>query len=468
MCEQSDLGVVGLGNMGQNLSKNFARRGIKVSVLNRITAGEQNVVSEFIQQNDSLSCNISGFKDLELFVNSLKRPRKILLMITAGATVDEVIGSLILLIGKKDIIIDGGNSHYQDTDRRVKSLRDVGIHFIGCGISGGLSGALNGPALMPGGSKEGWDAIKDLFQKISVVEGCTTPYCNLIGPDGSGHFVKMVHNGIEYALMQIIAESYDYLVKLLHLSNEQISSIFEKWNNGLLGGYLMEITYEIITLKDSNGILVLDDVIDSVNQKGTGKDIAICALEHDVVVSTITEAVNARFVSNMNQSRSIFSQKIISNAPVDHENVISSLFDCIYCSQLIAISQGIELISEVSRRRSWNIDIRNVLSSWDQGCIIRSKILKNFNFSLENNTLNEFLMSEISSPKLNNFTKSVSLGIQHQVPLPVTSAALAYHQALCSSSLPSNLIQLQRDYFGSHGFEKKSKKGQLSHLSKDI
>ena len=228
MCEQSDLGVVGLGNMGQNLSKNFARRGIKVSVLNRITAGEQNVVSEFIQQNDSLSCNISGFKDLELFVNSLKRPRKILLMITAGATVDEVIGSLILLIGKKDIIIDGGNSHYQDTDRRVKILRDVGIHFIGCGISGGLSGALNGPALMPGGSKEGWDAIKDLFQKISVVEGCTTPYCNLIGPDGSGHFVKMVHNGIEYALMQIIAESYDYLVKLLHLSNEQISSIFEK------------------------------------------------------------------------------------------------------------------------------------------------------------------------------------------------------------------------------------------------
>ena len=467
----NDIGVLGLGAMGQNLALNFASKGLKVSVYNRVEANEGRVTSDFISQYKNQG-SFLGFTDLETFIESLVKPRKIFMMVKAGQALEKVINELSPFLKEGDVLIDGGNSHYFDTEKRVQKFRKHGIGFIGCGISGGTYGALNGPSLMPGGEEISWPNVKDLLQSIAAKGVQGNLCCEWIGPGGSGHFVKMVHNGIEYSLMQIIAETYDFLLKVVLMSNQEVLSVFKEWNEDELGSYLMRITYEVLSLEEEDGKPLIENVLDIVKQKGTGKDIAICALEHGVVVSTITEAVNARFISGMEKSRAKInsSKKVINEdnnlSKGEKEITVLSLVDSLYCANIISIVQGLKLIKKVSKVKSWNIDISKVLNVWSNGSIIQSKVLQDINIQLKRNSLDEILVQRISQSRINNLIKTVSLAAQHQVPCHVYFAALSYYQALSSSNLPANLIQLQREYFGSHGFEKRTAIGKLSHLER--
>ena len=468
MENRSDIGVLGLGPMGRNLALNCASKGFCVSVYNWLEAGEEHVVDDFIHNNAQKGV-LLGFTDLESFVASLKVPRKILIMVKAGKSVENVIERLIPFMDGEEIIIDGGNSHYEDTSRRVREVGKCGVRYIGCGISGGWHGALHGPSMMPGGAEDGWHDIKDLFRAIAAKDDAGVSCCDWIGPEGAGHFVKMVHNGIEYAQLQIIAEAYDMMRRSLQMPNKEIVSLFQEWNEGIIGSYLMEITGTVLALEESNGKPLIENVLDFARQKGTGKDIAICALKHGVVASTITEAVNARFLSGSEHRRIEVSREKTNKSreyQLDKIHVVPKLFDCVYCAQLIAIAQGLELIGKVSEAQSWNLDIQRILAVWGKGCILESGILRDIRVHLKKNSLNNILMEEISGSKLENFTQAVSLGIQSRIPQHVCSAALAYYQALTSPILPANLIQLQREYFGSHGFEKKNNPGTVCHFKR--
>ena len=469
----TDIGVLGLGAMGQNLALNFASKGLRVSVYNRTEANEGRVIADFIGQNKNQG-NFLGFTDLETFVDSLAKPRKIFMMIKAGQALEEVIKGLFPFLNEGDVLIDGGNSHYIDTEKRVQKLKKHGIGFVGCGMSGGTYGALNGPCLMPGGEEASWSNVKDLLQSIAAKDEQGNLCCEWIGPGGSGHFVKMVHNGIEYSLMQIIAETYDFLLKVFLMSNQEVLSVFKKWNEGELGSYLIRITDEVLSLEEADGTPLIENVLDIVKQKGTGKDIAICALEHGVAVSTITEAVNARFISGMEKSRSKinYSKTAINEdnnlSKKDKEITLLSLVDSLYCANVISIIQGLKLIKKVSKDNSWNIDISNVLNIWSHGSIIQSKVLQDINIQSRRNSLDEILIQKVNQSRIKNLFQVVSLAAKNQVPFHVYPAALSYYLALSSAYLPANLIQLQREYFGSHGFVKKNSGGKLSHLEEDV
>ena len=466
MQKGSDIGILGLGPMGHNLALNYASKGFSVSIYNRLEKGKEDIINNFIRNNTQKGMFL-GFKDLTSFVASLEVPRKILIMVKAGKAVESVIERLIPLMEKEDIIIDGGNSHYLDTTRRMHAVRKYGIRYIGCGISGGSAGALNGPSMMPGGTRDGWLDVKDLFQSIAAKDNAGVPCCDWIGPEGSGHFVKMVHNGIEYALMQIIAEAYDIMNRALKMPVNEIISLFQDWNEEIIGGYLMEITAIVLSLKENDGKPLIDNVLDCAGQKGTGKDIAISGLEYDVIVSTITEAVNARSLSTLSQRKIEISQNKnnrISDSIIDKNQIIPLLFDSIHCAQLVSIIQGLNLLEKVSKIQSWDINIKKILKIWGKGCIIQSTILKDISTRLKKDTLNDIFIKDISGLKLENFSQAISFGLQHHIPLHVWSAALVYCQAIISPVLPANLIQLQREYFGSHGFEKVNQPGVICHL----
>jgi 6-phosphogluconate dehydrogenase len=471
MQNKSDIGIFGLGTMGRNLALNFLDKGFRVSVYNRLEADEKYVVTDFINSNPKIQTLI-GFVDLYQFVNSLNKPRKILILVKAGKAVKRVIEQIIPLMDKDDIIIDGGNSHYADTTQRVHEVSKFGVYFIGCGISGGWYGALHGPSIMVGGAEGAWNKIKDLFKEIAAKDDANVPCCEWIGSEGSGHFVKMVHNGIEYAMMQIIAETYDIMHKVLGISNKEISKIFHEWNQDTIGGYLVEITAKVLAIEDNSGVPLIENVLDCSKQKGTGRDIAICGLEYGVVVSVITEAVNARFLSGSKQRRSNVSRDKIGwegKCRLDQANVLQSLFDTIYCTHSIAIVQGVELIIKISEEQSWDINIQKVFAVWGNGCIIQSAILKDIHARLNKIVLDDVLVQKISDSKLKNFIQTVSLGVQNRIPMNVCSTALTYYLSLISNSLPANLIQLQREYFGSHGFERKDNPGIPHHLEeKDL
>ena len=470
MQNKNDIGIFGLGPMGRNLALNFLDKGFGVSVYNRLEADEKHVVSDFINKN-AKTRTLIGFVDLYQFVISLKKPRKILILVKAGKAVESVIEQIIPLMDKEDVIIDGGNSHYADTTQRVHKVSKYGVHYIGCGISGGWYGALHGPSIMFGGAEDGWNKIKELFREIAAKDDDGIPCCDWIGVDGAGHFVKMAHNGIEYAMMQAIAETYDIMHRVLRISNKEISMIFHEWDQDILGSYLMGITAKVLATEDNNGMPLIESVLDRSKQKGTGRDIAICGLEYGVVVSVITEAVNARFLSgsklrriNVLQDKSDRERKYRA----DQANVLQMLFDTIYCTHLIAIVQGAELIKKVSEVQSWNINIQKVFAVWKNGCIIQSAILKDIHDQLNKIVSTDILIQKISGFKLKNFTQTVSLGVQNQIPMHVCSAALAYYLSLTSNNLPANLIQLQREYFGSHGFERKDNPGILYHLEERV
>ena len=464
MNNKKDVGILGLGVMGRGLAINILREGFSVSVYNRYEDSEKDVVSSFLKKHQKKE-KLSGTTDISLFVLSLSKPRKIILMVKSGAVVDDIISTLTPLLDKGDIVIDFGNSHYLDTIRRGKNLKKYGLHYLGCGISGGWRGAKFGASIMAGGSEIGWNSISDILYKISAKNPNGKACCNFLGFEGSGHLIKMVHNGIEYAMMQSIAEVYDFMHRGMRLSNDDISSIFSDWDSENINSYLINITSKILTFRKEN-ISLVDLIVDKSMQKGTGKDFSICALQYGVATPTITEAVNARFLSNIDRSKHIkySSRKNLKN--IDHKEsiIVSSLKDSIYCSYMSAIIQGIALIEKVSSDYLWNIDIQKVLSTWEEGCVIKSSILNNLKNDLNHGNLFDVFLKNVHESKIHNLRSVILLSSKYGIPMPVGSSALSYYLSLSSVKFPSNLIQLQREYFGSHGFEILNDPGIINHL----
>jgi 6-phosphogluconate dehydrogenase len=454
-----DIGIYGLGVMGQNLSLNFASRGFSVAVYNRREADEENITNTFI----TTKCQgkkIIGTRNLEDFINSISLPRKIMLLVSTGNAVDEVINQITPFLDVDDIVIDGGNSHYRDTARHLSQMESQGFMFVGCGISGGAEGALKGPSIMPGGSFQAWDKIKFMFQAIAAKNEDNNPCCEWIGPEGSGHFVKMVHNGIEYALMQLIAESYDIMKRLLFMSADEICSVTSEWNSGALNSYLMEITRNILKVRDTDSEPLIDNILDCAAQKGTGRDISISALELGVPVTAISESINARLISTMTTERSLAAHEFINTTQYagDRKALLKVLEDALYCSQIIVYMQGFSIIAKGAIEYKWDVDLTQIARIWQNGCIIRSKILKAMCASLKKNLVDNVLLNptfkETIKQKHSGWRKTIMIAITHGIPVPVLSSTLSYFDGICSEHLPANLIQAQRDYFGLHGYEK--------------
>lgn len=453
---KADIGLVGLAVMGQNLVLNMNDHGFTVAVYNR-TAEK---VKEFLE-GPAKNTQIIGTFSLQEFVKSLKRPRRVMLMVKAGDAVDQFIEQILPYLEEGDIIIDGGNSHYQDSERRLKHLKEKGIHFIGTGISGGEEGARHGPSIMPGGSFEAWPQVADIFQSISAkVDG--KPCCQWVGDGGSGHFVKMVHNGIEYGDMQLICEAYHLLKVALSLNSEHLSTIFNQWNQKELNSYLIEITRDIFNFKDADGLPLVDKILDVAGQKGTGKWTGVNALELGVPLTLIVESVFARCLSSMKQERLLASEKL-QGPPHEFmgnkEEFIDQVFWALYASKIVSYAQGFMLLKAAAEEYGWQLNYAQIAFMWRGGCIIRSSFLSkitsayNKDAKLSNLLYDEFFVTEIGKAQSawrQVIAKAVLLGI----PTPCFSAALAFFDGLRSKRLPQNLLQAQRDYFGAHTYER--------------
>ncbi|UYF42481.1 NADP-dependent phosphogluconate dehydrogenase [Aliarcobacter cryaerophilus] len=470
----NDIGIWGLGVMGQNLALNFASKGYSISVYNRTEDGEDNIVSDFMDKVDS-DYSIEGFTSISEFVSSLKKDKIVLIMVKAGTILDSVIEVIVPLLSKNDIIIDGGNSDYMDTLRRLEYLSEKDIDYIGCGISGGSEGALKGPSMMPGGSFQAWDKISSMFRDISAKDKYGNPCCEWIGKDGAGHFVKTVHNGIEYAVMQIIAEVYDIQKKLLCFDNVTISDNFKNWQTDELKNYLFEITSNLLILKDKDSNYILDSILDKSSQKGTGKNTVIASFDYNIPTPLISEAVNARLISGFYSNRTQLNQfyKMGKISEINKKEVEESLYDGIYLAILFSYLNGLELIRESSLKNNWNIDLGNIIKVWKAGCIIQSDIL----YFLEdvvldsNNSeslyLNQKIAKEVNARE-SSLRKLVVNAILSGTPVSVLSSAVSFIDSLKSLQLPANLIQIQRDFFGYHGYEKINRDGQIYHLDGEV
>jgi len=465
-----DIGIYGLGIMGQNLAINFANREFAVSVFNRMEAGEERVVDNFISSRCQ-GKKIYGAGDIRNFVNSIKVPRKIIIMVKTGTAVDDVVDQLIPLLEKEDIVIDCGNSHYRDTATRLSKLESRGVLFVGCGISGGGKGALNGPSIMAGGSFRAWGKIRYMFQAIAAKCENGEPCCDWIGPVGSGHFVKMVHNGIEYALMQTIAESYDIMKRLLSMSIDEMVSVTSEWNEGELNSYLIEITRDILKMRDNDGRPLVEKILDCAEQKGTGRDISISALELGVPATTINESLSARFVSSMIEERRCAFKQVIGQGQFcgDKQALLKALHDAVYCSQLIVYMQGFMLIARASAEYNWNLDYAKIARIWKNGSIIRSHLLDDIAVKMKKTVLDNILryqfVIDVINRKQISWRSTIITAIQHGIPVPALSSALTFFDGIRSERLPANLIQAQRDYFGAHGYERlDAPRGELFHI----
>ena len=467
--ELQDIGLIGLAVMGQNLALNLAEKGWKVSVFNR-TASK---VSQFVE-GPAKNFSIKGFSDLSFFVKSLTFPRTIIIMVKAGEAVDEVISQLLPFLSQGDIIIDGGNSLYLDTNRREAELQKKGLFFIGAGISGGEEGARRGPSIMPGGSIEAWKAVKPYLQSIAAqVE--KTPCCDYIGPAGSGHFVKMVHNGIEYADMQLIAETYDFMKTALHMQGSELSSVFSMWNEEKLQSYLIEITAKIFSKRQSDGFFLVDYIQDVAGQKGTGKWTIESGLEYNVPVSVVAEAVFARYLSAMKDVRKktsvVFSDPKGSQEKISREETLLALQQALYVAKIFCYAQGFVLMREASYKNSWNLNLGNIALLWRGGCIIRSAFLGKIGEAYGKNPALELLILDPYFAKqikegTSSLRKIVSLCATYGIPAPCFSAALSWFDSIRKERLPTNLIQAQRDFFGSHTYERTdAPAGQFFHTN---
>lgn len=470
---KSSIGVYGLGVMGRNLSLNLEENGNRVSVYNRSAPGEEHIVSDFIK-NEGKSKSFVGSQSLADFVQSLESPRKILIMVKAGPPVDSVIEELKPFLKKGDILIDGGNSHFEDTERRVDQLSDKGIHFVGMGVSGGEEGARHGPSLMPGTTQEAWQQIQSIFEPIAAKAFDGSPCCTRIGAGGAGHFVKMVHNGIEYADMQLIAEAFHFMNKVLEMDAIEISEQFAQWNRGSLNSYLFEITSEILKVTDQDGSPVIEHILDSAGQKGTGKWTAISALELGVPLPGITGAVNQRFISSLTDLRSSLSQKksyFKQNLRPNKAEILSDMESSLYASRIVCHAEGFYMITQTSDDCSWDIWPADVARIWQGGCIIRSELL-NLIVSAFNEiqTSDHLLMADTLSTILkdseNGWRSFISRAIKHKIPVPVLSSSLSQYDSLHTGHLPANMIQAQRDYFGAHTYERTDKpRGEFFHTN---
>ncbi len=455
---KSDIGLIGLAVMGENLVLNMESKGFSVSVYNRTTA-----VTEKFAEGRAKGKNIVATKTLEEFVDSLASPRKAMIMVKAGGPVDAVIDQLVPLLDEGDIIIDGGNSLWTDTQRREKALKEKGLHYVGCGVSGGEEGALKGPSMMPGGSQESWAAVGPIFRKIAaVVDG--EPCCRHMGPDGAGHYVKMIHNGIEYGDMQLICEAYAILKSTINPTADEFHQIFAEWNRGKLDSYLIEITEKIFTKKDpETGEPLVELIMDRAGQKGTGKWTVGNAVEHAVVLSTINAAVEARILSSMKEKRVAASEILPAPEPKtftgDRQLLIDSVRDALYASKIVSYAQGLDLLATAGKFYGWPLSFGDIATIWRGGCIIRAQFLNRIKEAYEENPALENLMlapffTDIFAKTQMNWRHAVTTAIDFGVAAPAFSASLAYYDSYRQARLPANLLQAQRDFFGAHTYER--------------
>ncbi|NMA96277.1 MAG: NADP-dependent phosphogluconate dehydrogenase [Clostridiales bacterium] len=466
---KSDIGLIGLAVMGQNLVLNMESKGYSVSVYNRSPKVTENFMATTAKGKE----RIIDTYTLEELIESLSRPRKVMLMVKAGAPVDAVIGNLILLLDEGDIIIDGGNSYFEDTVRRAKELEEKGIYFIGAGVSGGEEGALKGPSIMPGGPKEAWDMVKNILVDISAKVGDGSSCCNYIGPDGAGHYVKTVHNGIEYGDMQLISEAYFLMQELLGMSAGEMQKVFENWNEGELDSYLIEITADILgRVDDKTDRPIVDVIMYRAGQKGTGKWTSQNALELGVAAPTIAEAVFARCMSAMKEER-VAASKVLNGPSIDSskfegdkEQFIEDIGKALYASKICSYAQGFDLMSKASKEYNWNLDLGNIALLWRGGCIIRAQFLNDIeraykkNKDLDNLLLDDYFKSAVEEGQ-DGWRRVVSTASIYGIPIPCFSSALSYYDSYRRDRLPANLIQAQRDYFGAHTYERIDMEGNF-------
>ena len=457
---KTNIGLIGLAVMGENLALNMERNGFFVSVYNRAEGAEADVVKNFMAGRGA-GKNFQGYTDLKDFVSSIERPRKIMMMIRAGKPVDLVIESLIPYLEAGDIVIDGGNSNWEDSERREAYLRERGVYFVGAGISGGEEGALNGPAIMPGGASEAWEHIAPIFTKIAAKANDGTPCCSWVGGGGSGHFVKMVHNGIEYGDMQLIAEAYGMMKEQGGLSNDDMSSILGKWNEGKLNSYLIEISSAILAHKEQNGQYLIDSILDTAGQKGTGKWSVINSLEYGTPLNLISAAVYERSLSASKNLRveAAKAYKRSVKLEADAEHLVNDLEACLYASKLVSYAQGFGLMQQASRERGWGLNLASIARMWRGGCIIRSGFLGEIAAAYEKNAelshllLDEYFKNEIQVA-LPSWQRVIAQATLSGIPVQAFSTALNYFYSLTTERLPANMLQAQRDYFGAHTFER--------------
>ena len=464
---ETDIGLIGLGVMGSSLALNMESNGFSVSVHNRTSPQIHNLVN-----NRSLNNKLYGFESLDEFVKSIKKPRKIMLMIVAGSVVDDYIQKLVPLLDQGDIIIDGGNSHYPDTSRRTDELEAKGFHFIGAGVSGGEEGALKGPSIMPGGSIAAWPEVKGIFQEISAKVGDNEPCCEWIGEGGSGHFVKMVHNGIEYGDMQLICEAYQLMKDVLGMSNDEMHQTFKEWNEGELNSYLIEITADILKFKEEDGSYLVDNILDTAGQKGTGKWTASVALDLGSPLTLIGEAVFSRYLSSIKEER-VEASSQLSGPRVsfsgDKAQALKDIHDALYASKMVSYAQGYTLLSDAAKAFNWNLNYGAIAMMWRGGCIIRSAFLTKIKDAYDNNSdLKNLLLDPFFKDKINQsqegWRRIITVAISNGVPVPAMSSSLSYFDGYRSERLPANLLQAQRDYFGAHTYERlDGKKGEFFH-----
>ncbi|WP_455374692.1 decarboxylating NADP(+)-dependent phosphogluconate dehydrogenase [Kaarinaea lacus] len=465
---QADIGVIGLAVMGQNLALNLCDHGYHVAVYNRSPERTES----FLTANEK-NKNLAGHSDIDAFCQSLARPRKILMMVKAGDAVDDTIASMIDKLEAGDILIDGGNSLYTDTERRCEELARKQIHYIGMGISGGEEGARHGPSLMPGGHIDAWPEVQEIFQSISAKVD-KAPCCDWMGTGGAGHYVKMVHNGIEYGDMQLICEAYQLLRFGLGLPTSAVAQVFEDWRNSVLDSYLIDITADILKFNDTDGLPLVDKILDTAGQKGTGKWTAINALEFGIPLTLIGEAVFSRFLSSMKQLREKANQLLSGTEKIRaaaEPEMIHYIQDALYASKIISYTQGFMLMQKASEEFNWNLNYGNIALVWRGGCIIRSRFLNNIkqayqdNDGLENLLLDDFFNQAIAQAQP-GWRKAVQFAIECGLPVPAFSSALAFYDGIRASQLPANLLQAQRDYFGAHTYERIDKpRGEFFHTN---
>ena len=466
----ADIGLIGLAVMGENLVLNIESRGYTVAVFNRTTS----VVEKFVAGR-AAGKKIVGTASLKELVANLKRPRKVMIMVKAGAAVDAVIAEVAPLLEPGDILIDGGNTHFPDTTRRVKEANAKGLLYIGTGVSGGEEGALKGPSIMPGGDEKAWPEVKPIFQAIAAKVDGDVPCCDWVGPEGAGHFVKMVHNGIEYGDIQLICESYHLMKDLLGLGAPEQQKVFAKWNTGKLDSYLIEITADILGYTDpETGKPLVDFILDTAGQKGTGKWTVDAATDTGTALTLISEAVFARCLSAQKDER-VAASKVLSGpaiqTPADREQFIADVEQALYASKIISYAQGFALMAAQAKESKWTLNNGGIALMWRGGCIIRSvflgKIKEAFdrNPNLANLLVDPYFAAELEKAQA-GWRRVVAAGVTSGVPMPAISSALAYFDGYRTARLPANLLQAQRDYFGAHTYERTDKpRGQFAHTN---
>ncbi|RLD70617.1 MAG: phosphogluconate dehydrogenase (NADP(+)-dependent, decarboxylating) [Bacteroidetes bacterium] len=469
MKAKADIGLIGLAVMGENLVLNMERNGFTVAVYNRTTEK----VDKFINGRGK-DKNFIGAHSIEEFVASLERPRKVMMLVKAGKPVDDFIEMLLPYLEEGDIIIDGGNSHFPDTIRRTKYLESKGMLFIGTGVSGGEEGALMGPSIMPGGSAKAWPHVKGIFQAISAKVEDGTPCCDWVGDDGAGHFVKMVHNGIEYGDMQLISEAYNLMKNLLGMSADEMHEVFKEWNKGELDSYLIEITRDILDYRDEDGDALVEKILDTAGQKGTGKWTGIEALDLGIPLTLIGESVFARCLSAIKEER-VEASKVLSG-PVpsysgDRAEFINDIKSALYASKIVSYAQGYTLLREAAKEYGWVLNYGGIALLWRGGCIIRSVFLSKIkdafdqNPGLPNLLLDPFFKEKVEASQ-EGWRKVVATALVNGIPVPAFTTALNYFDGYRSERLPANMLQAQRDYFGAHTYERVDKpRGEFFHTN---